>query len=86
MVTDDFFGTTDEEDLRDWLDWAERLVSALLLVAQRISLAVAAGGLAIAGATMIDRAPRLGQVSLGAAAVFTVWFVVASVSSVRGKR
>ena len=88
MVTDDgtFFGTTDDDDVRDWLDWGERFIYALLLAAQRISLAVAAGGFAIAGANMIDKTPRLGQVSLGAAAVFAVWFAVASISSVRGKR
>jgi len=88
MVTDDgtFFGTTDEEELRDWLDWAERFVFAILLAAQRIGLAVAAGGFAIAGANMIDKTPRLGQVSLGVAAVFAVWFAVASISGVRARR
>ena len=87
MVTDDgFFGTTDEEDIRDWLDWGERFVSALLLASQRISLAIAAGGFAIAGASIFDKSPRLGQLSMGAAAVFGVWIVVASLQGVRARR
>lgn len=87
MVTDDgFFGTTDDEDLRDWLDWGERFIWAFLLASQRIGLAVVAGGFAIAGASMIDRAPRLGQVSLGIAAVFAVWVAAASLQGARARR
>jgi hypothetical protein len=88
MPTDDgtFFGTTDEEELRDWLDWGERFVRAFLLASQRISLAIAAGGFAIAGSNLIDKSPRLGQVSLGAAGVFGVWIVVASIADVTARR
>jgi len=78
----DFFGETEEEQFRDWLSWGERFVTAILLVSQRVSLALAAGGFAIAGSNMIDKAPMLGQLSLGAAGVFGVWLVVASAMGV----
>jgi hypothetical protein len=88
MATDDgdFFGETEEEQFADWLHWAERLVEAILLMSQRVSLAIAAGGFAIAGSHMIDKAPMLGQVSLGAAGLFGVWFIVANAMSVTTRR
>ena len=88
MTTDDgsFFGTTEDQEFRDWLDWAERFVSAVLLASQRVGLAIAAGGFAIAGSSMIDKAPTLGYLSLGAAGVFGVWIAVASARSVGSGR
>jgi len=88
MATDDggFFGSTEEEQFGDWLDWAERFMSAILLASQRVSLAIAAGGFAIAGSNMIEKAPLLGQLSIGAAGVFGVWIAVASVRSVKTGR
>jgi hypothetical protein len=84
MTTDDgsFFGITEEEQFRDWLDWADRLVSAMLLASQRVSLAIAAGGFAMAGANMIEKAPMLGYLSLGVAGVFGLWIAVASARGV----
>ena len=84
MATDDgsFFGVTEEQQFLDWLDWGERLVSAISLASQRISLAIAAGGFAMAGASMIEKAPMLGQVSMGAAGLFGVWLLVASAKKV----
>jgi len=81
-TTDDssFFGETD--DYRDWLDWGEDFVSAVLIGSQRIGLAITAAGFAIAGSNMIEGAPALGQASLGAAGVFGLWVAVASVKSV----
>jgi len=83
MATDDgdFFGVTEEEQFRDWLDWAERLIDVISLASQRVSLAIAAGGFAAAGAYMVGRSPMLGQASLGAAGVFGVWLLVASARS-----
>ena len=85
MTTDDgsFFGVTEEQQFNDWLDWAERFVSAVLLASQRVSLAIAAGGFAIAGSNMIEKAPILGYLSMGAAGVFGVWIAVASSKRVR---
>lgn len=83
MATDDGSFFTDEQEFGDWLDWGERLVSAILLASQRLSLAIAAPGFAIAGAIMIDKAPMLGRLSLGVAVVFVVWAVVANAMGVR---
>jgi hypothetical protein len=84
MPTDDgsFFGVTEEEQFRDWLDWGERFVDAVLLASQRVSLAIAAGGFAVAGSNMIEKAPMLGYLSMGAAGVFGVWIAVASLTRV----
>ena len=86
--TDDggFFGPTDEQNILDWLDWGQRLVSGILLASQRVSLAIAASGFAIAGANVIDKSPMLGQVSMGAAAVFGVWLALASLKGVASGR
>jgi len=88
MATDDggFFGETEEEQFGDWLHWAERFVDGILLASQRVSLALAAGGFAIAGSSLIDKAPMLGQLSLGAAGLFGVWFIVANAMSVTTRR
>ena len=88
MTTDDgsFFGVTEEEQFRDWLDWADRFVSAVLLASQRVSLAIAAAGFAIAGANMIEKAPTLGYLSMGAAAVFGVWIAIATMKTVAARR
>jgi len=84
MVTDDgdFFGVTEEEQFRDWLDWAERLVDVIALASQRLGLAIAAGGFAVAGAQMVGKVAMLGEASLVAAGVFGVWVLVASARSV----
>lgn len=88
MATDDggFFGSTEEEQFRDWLDWAAQFIYTISLASQRVSLALAAGGFAIAGSNLIDKAPRFGQLSLGAAAVFGVWFAVANLMGVASRR
>jgi hypothetical protein len=85
MATDDgsFFGVTEEQQFKDWLDWAESFVAAVLLASQRVSLAIAGVGFAIAGSNMIEKAPILGYASLGFAGVFAVWIVVASIQSVK---
>jgi len=84
MATDDgsFFGATEEEQFRDWLDWGERFVDVVSLASQRVSLAIAAGGFAVAGSNMIERAPMLGYLSMGAAGVFGIWIAVASLTKV----
>ena len=86
--TDDggFFGPTDDQNILDWLDWGQRLVSAILLASQRVSLALAASGFAIAGANVMDKSPMLGQLSMGAAGVFGVWIAVASLKGVASGR
>jgi hypothetical protein len=66
-------------------DWGEHellraFAYAVLLAFQRVSLAITAGGFAIAGANMIDKAPILAYLSLGAAGVFGVWVAVAAAS------
>ncbi len=88
MATDDggFFGVTEEEQFRDWLDWAESFVVAILLASQRVSLAIAAAGFAIAGSIMVEKAPMLGYLSIAAAGVFGVWIAVASMKTVAAKR
>jgi len=88
MTTDDgnFFGITEEEQFKDWLDWADRLVAVISLSSQRVSLAIAAGGFAIAGANLIDKAPMLGQVSIGVAFVFAIWIAIASMKGVAARR
>jgi hypothetical protein len=88
MTTDDgsFFGVTEEQEFQDWLDWAEQVVSAVLLASQRVSLAIAAGGFVIAGSNMIEKAPMLGYLSMGAAGVFGVWIAVASARGVQAGR
>lgn len=84
MATDDggFFGVTEEQQFGDWLDWAYRFISAILFASQLVSLAIAAGGFAIASSNMIERAPILGYLSFGAACVFGVWIAVASAMGV----
>jgi hypothetical protein len=82
----DFFGITEEEQFRDWLDWGEQLVAVISLASQRLGLAIAAGGFAVAGANMIEKAPMLGQVSLGVAGVFGIWLAVASLRGVAARR
>ncbi len=88
MATDDgsFFGVTEEQQFLDWLDWGERFVSVISLASQRVSLAIAAGGFAIAGSNMIEKVPMLGYVSMGAAGVFGVWLAVASAMGVGARR
>ena len=88
MPTDDgsFFGETEEQQFADWLHWAEQFVSAILLASQRVSLAIAAGGFAIAGSIIIEKAPILGQLSMGAAGLFGVWIAVASLQGVKAGR
>ena len=81
----DFFGITEEEQFRDWLDWGEGLVAVISLASQRLGLAIAAAGFAIAGSNMIEKAPILGQASLGIAVVFGVWIAVASLRGVAGR-
>jgi hypothetical protein len=85
MGSDDssFFGITEERQFLDWLDWGERFISVISIASQRISLAVAAGGFAVAGANIIDKAPMWGNVSMGVAAVFAVWFGVANVAGAK---
>jgi hypothetical protein len=88
MTTDDdggFFGVTEEQQFRDWLDWAERFSSAVLLTSQRVSLAIAAGGFAISGANIIEKAPALGYLCMAVAFAFGVWTAVASVQGVQGR-
>jgi hypothetical protein len=84
MPTDDggFFGVTEEEQFHDWLDWGERFVDVVSLASQRVSLAIAAGGFALAGSNLIEKAPMLGYASLGAAGVFGIWIAVASLTKV----
>jgi hypothetical protein len=82
---DDFFGHTDDVE-RDWWDWVELLSAVILLASQRLGLAIAAGGFAIAGSNMIEKAPMLGQVSLGVAGVFAIWVAVASLRTVATRR
>lgn len=86
--TDDgsIFGTTDEEQYLDWLHWGERFVYAILLASQRIGLAIAAAGFAIASANIYDKSPALGQVSMGIAIVFGVWIAAASLKGVAARR
>ena len=88
MATDDggFFGATEEQQFDDWLKWAEQLLSTILVASQIVGLAIAAGGFAIAGASMIERAPTLGYVSLGFAAVFGVWMAVMSARTISAGR
>ncbi len=88
MATDDgsFFGATEEQQFLDWLDWGDRFVSVIALASQRVSLAIAAGGFAIAGSNMIERTPTLGYASMAAAGVFGVWIAVASVMGVGARR
>jgi hypothetical protein len=79
------FFNTDEEDLRDWLDWAERFTTILSLVSQRVSLAIASAGFAIAGANMVgtDRGGSLGLASLAVAGVFGVWYAAVTASGAK---
>jgi len=88
MATDDgsFFGVTEEEQFGEWLHWAEDLISAILLASQRIGLAIAAGGFAVAGSNLIDRAPGFAYASLALAGVFGVWFAVGNLQSVKSRR
>jgi len=88
MVTDDgdFFGVTEEQEFQDWLDWAEQLVTVISIASQRVSLAIAAGGFAFAGATLIGKSETLGQLSLGVAGVFAIWLAVATAKGVSAKR
>jgi hypothetical protein len=87
MATDDgdFFGVTEEAQFQDWLDWAQQVVSVISLVSQRIGLAIASAGFAIAGSTMVsnERSLGLGQASLAVSAVFAVWFALANVMRVK---
>ena len=82
----DFFGITEEEQFRDWLDWGEQLVAVISLASQRLGLAIAAGGFAIAGSNMIEKAPMFGQVSLGVAGVFGIWIAVETLRGVAARR
>jgi hypothetical protein len=88
MATDDgsFFGVTEEQQFLDWLDWGERFVSVIALASQRVSLAIAAGGFAIAGSNMVEKAPALGYASLAAASVFGIWIAAVSVMGVGARR
>lgn len=81
----EFFGHTDD-DYRDWWDWAELLVAVISLASQRLGLAIAAGGFAIAGSNMIEKDPMLGRVSLGVAGLFAIGFAVASLRNVAARR
>jgi hypothetical protein len=58
----------------------------ILLASQRVGLAIAAAGFALAGANMIEKAPMLGQVSMGAAGVFGVWLALSSLKGVAAAR
>jgi hypothetical protein len=75
MATDDG-GFLPTDDL-DWFDWLDRFIIVFQLASQRISLALAAGGFAIAGSNLLvnQRTTGLGWISLGIAGVFVVWFV-----------
>lgn len=90
MGTDDssFFGPTEEQGFLDWLDWGDRFLSVILLVSQRVSLAVAASGFAVAGANLVgnERTVGMGQLSLGVAGVFAVWFAAVNIAGVRARR
>jgi hypothetical protein len=83
-----FFGFTEEQQFHEWLDWAERFINIISLVSQRVSLAVASAGFAIAGATMVgtERAAGLGQVSLVVAVAFAVWFAAANIREAKTGR
>ena len=85
MGSDDssFFGITEERQFLDWLDWGDRFLSVISLASQRVSLAVAAGGFAIAGSNIMGTSPMLGQLSMGVAGVFAVWFGISNVTGAK---
>ena len=85
MSDDSSFFNTDEDDPRDWLEWGERFLSIVSLVSQRVSLAIASAGFAIAGATMIgtERGGSLGLVSMAVAGVFGAWFAAVTAMGAR---
>lgn len=79
MASDDgSFFNTDEEDPRDWMNW---LINVISLASQRVSLAVASAGFAIAGSVMAgnDRTAGWGQAGLAVAVIFAVWLVAVNV-------
>jgi hypothetical protein len=90
MMSDDsnFFDSTDDPAFRDWLDWAERMISMVSIVSQRVSLAIASAGFAMAGATLAgsERTAGLGQVSMTVAGIFAIWFTVANIRGSRSGR
>ena len=86
MLSDDgSFFNTDDGDPLDWLDWGERFISTISLVSQRVSLAIASAGFAIAGATIVgtERGGSLGLASMAVAGVFGVWFAAVTAMGVR---
>ena len=90
----DLFGSTEDwlEDPRDWVILVSRIIYVRINVAtRRMSLALAAGGAALAGSHLysVEAGARYGGISLLVAAGFAAWLIVdlarpAPTTAVRG--